>query len=151
MTAPTQAEVFEAVCTLLGWRTEALTKTERLRIGRVARELRAAGATVEILAFGEKVTGPMLALIRQRGHVPKPENVLDAWSEIDRRWQAHVKHLASKNGAPSREVADPLPLAENRRLWREMVERYGHPVKNVEEAIAPGEPTADKANADPQG
>jgi hypothetical protein len=120
--------MFEAVCRLLDWRTDALTKTERVRIGRVAKELREAGATVDKLLWGEKVTGPMFALMRERGNVPKAENVLDAWSEIDRRWQRSLKARTREAAEPIHSPGlPPLPLTENRRRWRAMVERFGSP------------------------
>lgn len=130
----TQAEVFEAVCRLLEWRIDVLTKTERLRIGRVAKELREAGATVEILDFGACVSGPMFMRMRERGTVPKAENVLDCWSEIDRRWQARQRSLAAlaKVAESPASMEEPLPIEENRRRWREMAKRYsGELVKDV--------------------
>jgi hypothetical protein len=119
-----QQLMFQAVCDLFGWEMSTLTPTARTRIGKVAKELRAAGATTEMVAWSPKAWDRMWG-----DDVPTlTDTALAAhWPEIAKRWNRHERAIRTERARAALETIDtePLPVDENRRRWRAMIAAAG--------------------------
>lgn len=120
-----QQEMFEAICRVFGWRTNELTPTARTRIGKVAKELREAGATPAMVAWSPQAWDRMWG-----DDVPTlTDTALAAhWPEIAKRWRRREASLArrrSEDELLAVDEAELLPLEENRRRLRALIAGLG--------------------------
>lgn len=133
----TQADAFEAVCDALGWDYRALTATSKAVVGKVAKELREAGASADEIRYvptawnrlwGEQDT-PTLTATAIAAHWPAMHSI----------WESHLRAKASAAEQRAREqrelegfveildddgnprYVEPLPLETNRELWRRYI------------------------------
>ena len=125
----TQAMMFEAVCAIFDWDTTRMTASTRSRVGKVARELREAGGTPDMVAFAPSVLNQLWRSETNWG----PEAVALWWSEVDRRWRLRERNLqrrASRSTEVQAEESDPASREENVRRARELLEQL---TKDVEQ------------------
>lgn len=129
----TQAEAFGAVCEALGWRPEDVTGSARARIGKVAKELREVGATIDMIEYAPIAWQRMWA--NSTDQVTLTDTAITAWwPEIRRRYEQHENRRARQAEAAARagnqlaavDFLSERERKENLKRVREMLDRLNN-------------------------
>lgn len=126
-----QQRMFQAICDALGWDSATVTKTVASRIGKVASELNAVGATEEQVRavpqlwsriWGTGADQPTLTDTAIPAWWPA---MMVEWKKLERAERQRLEEQAEEIEM----IEDALPLEENRRRWREMMQ--GRSLKSI--------------------